>query len=794
MKTIKKSLILVLALLFVGLAHLNAETRPTYNTSKGFFVKNGNLYDKNGNNFMIRGINATWAWHFNDNKNATDNMKHVGFNAVRIVWQTSLGASNLDVAIQTVVNNKMIPMVELHDFTGSDSYTDLQTAAQWWANNKTVINKWENHLLLNIANEWSSGCTATQYKDAYVNAINIIRNAGIKATLVIDARHYGKDLYTIRDVVDDIFNADPQKNIVYSQHMYCGSGSNGVWGVGEDPVLIDRDLDWWKNNGYCAIVGEFADRELYGGDCDPKEDDIRRICQENGQGYMWWSWDGSYANNQWYYCIGTNNNWEVWNDSGLSPWGYEMIVSDTYSGIRATSIECSVFGGTTDTQAPTAPTNLASSNIGQTSFTLSWTASTDNVGVTGYEVFAGSTSKGTTTSTSMSITGLTCGTAYSMTVKARDAAGNWSAASSVKSVTTSACSGSSSETLFNDTEFTYSSGWGYASGLTDGRYMGDEHYTSTSGASYTFAFSGNQIAIYGTKDSHHGSANVSIDGGANTSISYYSSTRAVDQLIWLSPVLTEGNHTISVTSASSAVIVADKNIVYSGGTIECETFQTETGYTGSGVVVATNNAGYTGSGFLDYGGQGTYAEWNISVASAGSYTFKFRYANGSTDNRQCEFKANGSAKGNVAFAPTGSWTNWSIVEFTVTLNAGSNTIRLTANTSLGGPNLDNFEVCGSGLKSGLLETNVQETNELKVSLYPNPATSGYVNLRVGSYSEPENLTLHVFDISGRKVYSQGIEVKGESTHTIDCSKLNKGMYFFKITGKEVSKTIKVDLQ
>ena len=97
--------------------------------------------------------------------------------------------------------------------------------------------------------------------------------------------------------------------------------------------------------------------------------------------------------------------------------------------------------GSSDTQAPSVPTGLSSSNITQNSFTVSWTASSDNVGVTGYEVFKDGSSIGTTTSTSMSVTGLTCGTAYAMTVRARDAAANWSAQSSALNVSTLACSG-----------------------------------------------------------------------------------------------------------------------------------------------------------------------------------------------------------------------------------------------------------------------------------------------------------------------------------------------------------------
>ena len=101
-------------------------------------------------------------------------------------------------------------------------------------------------------------------------------------------------------------------------------------------------------------------------------------------------------------------------------------------------------GGSTDTQAPSVPSGLSSSNITQNSFTLNWTASSDNVGVTGYEVFRNGTSIGTPSTNSFNVTGLSAGTAYNMTVRARDAAGNWSAQSSALSVTTQSSGGSTS--------------------------------------------------------------------------------------------------------------------------------------------------------------------------------------------------------------------------------------------------------------------------------------------------------------------------------------------------------------
>lgn len=132
--------------------------------------------------------------------------------------------------------------------------------------------------------------------------------------------------------------------------------------------------------------------------------------------------------------------------SGAASGATRMRVSMKYNGIPTS---CETFsygevedytinlgGAGPDTQAPTAPANLVASNIAQTTVSLSWNASTDNVGVTGYDVFQGSSNLGTVTGTSANITGLSAATAYSFKVRAHDAAGNNSGFSNIVNVTT----------------------------------------------------------------------------------------------------------------------------------------------------------------------------------------------------------------------------------------------------------------------------------------------------------------------------------------------------------------------
>ncbi|WP_232121818.1 InlB B-repeat-containing protein [Tenacibaculum finnmarkense] len=115
--------------------------------------------------------------------------------------------------------------------------------------------------------------------------------------------------------------------------------------------------------------------------------------------------------------------------------------TDTYTQATPTPGAKNTDGSTppptnTDTEAPTAPSNLTASNITETQVTLTWETATDNIGVSQYQIFNGTVNLGSSTNTTFNLTGLTANTTYSFTVKAMDAATNSSLASNIASATT----------------------------------------------------------------------------------------------------------------------------------------------------------------------------------------------------------------------------------------------------------------------------------------------------------------------------------------------------------------------
>ena len=136
----------------------------------------------------------------------------------------------------------------------------------------------------------------------------------------------------------------------------------------------------------------------------------------------------------------TTYSFSSWSDLGTQT--HAIVVPATARSYVAT------YQTAIDSQPPSAPTSLAAGSVGATQLTLTWTAATDNVGVTGYRVErcqgAGCSSfaqVGTPAGASFTDTGLAASTSYSYRVRAVDAAGNLGGYSSVVSATTLAAVG-----------------------------------------------------------------------------------------------------------------------------------------------------------------------------------------------------------------------------------------------------------------------------------------------------------------------------------------------------------------
>ncbi|XVQ85689.1 fibronectin type III domain-containing protein [Microbispora siamensis] len=125
-----------------------------------------------------------------------------------------------------------------------------------------------------------------------------------------------------------------------------------------------------------------------------------------------------------------------------------------------------------DTTAPSVPAGLRVTGTTSSSVSLAWNASTDDVGVTGYQVYRGSQLVTTVTGTTYTDGGLASGTTYSYTVRARDAAGNVSAASAAVSATTATGTGTPGQpgapTVTGGTDTSISLSWTASSGTVTG--------------------------------------------------------------------------------------------------------------------------------------------------------------------------------------------------------------------------------------------------------------------------------------------------------------------------------------
>jgi predicted secreted protein len=197
-------------------------------------------------------------------------------------------------------------------------------------------------------------------------------------------------------------------------------------------------------------------------------------------------------------------------------------------------------------------------------------------------------------------------------------------------------------------------------------------------------------------------ADISVNGAVVSANRAFNGTGTWDT--WANSTLTAtlnaGANTVRVTATTAN---GNPNLDYLDATTadNATEYQAESA-TLSQAAVATNHTGFTGTGFVDYvNTTGGYIEWTVNVAAAGTHSLTLRYANGTTVNRPMDISVNGSVvAAGRAFNGTGSWDTWADSTLSATLTAGVNTVRATATTANGGPNIDKLTVSGAGGSDG----------------------------------------------------------------------------------------------
>ncbi|MEV3991647.1 cellulase family glycosylhydrolase [Streptomyces sp. NPDC049837] len=286
--------------------------------------------------------------------------------------------------------------------------------------------------------------------------IEVYPKAGVSWTSTNPADYHstwwGGNLRGVRDHPVDLGTGNDQ--LVYSPHDYGPLVHAQPWFNGDwNRTTLERDVwdpNWLylhKENRAPLLIGEWGGF-LDGGPNEKWMKALRDLIVEHRLHQTFW-------------CINPNSgdtggllldDWKSWDEQKyalLKPalWqhggkfvslDHEVPLGGTGSTTGISLREVYGDGDPADTTAPTAPAGLAGTARTAASVSLSWTAATDNVRVTGYDVYRGTArvNAAPVTGTTYTDTGLTPSTAYTYAVRARDAAGNVSAPSAPVSVTT----------------------------------------------------------------------------------------------------------------------------------------------------------------------------------------------------------------------------------------------------------------------------------------------------------------------------------------------------------------------
>jgi endoglucanase len=500
-------------------------------------------------NYVVHGL---WT---RDYKSMLDQIKATGYNTIRLPYSDDIfkasstpngidfssgknadlvGLSSLQimdkiVAYSGTIGLKIILDRHRPDASGQSAlwYTAATPESTWIADLSALATRYKGNptvVGIDLHNEphdpacWGCGDVSIDWQLAAERGGNAVLAANPSLLVFVEGiQTYNGDSYwwggNLEGVAAHPVVLNVANRVVYSAHDYPASVSGQTWFNAPNypnNLAAVWDAHWGyirKQNIAPVWVGEFGSQLATTSDQQWFSTLIGYLGSTAANGandFSWtfWSWNPDSGDTGGLLL----DDWQTLNttkDNALTPIKFSL----TGGG-----------GGGGDTTPPSTPAAVHSTGVTASSVSLAWTASTDNVGVTGYDVYRGSSKVGTATSTSFTDTGLTASTAYAYTVKAHDAAGNTSAASNLLSATTSGtAAGGCSAAIHVDQD------WGNGFTATVTVTSGS---AAISGWSATLTFAGNQTVtnIWNAAGSASGHTETASNLSYNGSLAAHGST------------------------------------------------------------------------------------------------------------------------------------------------------------------------------------------------------------------------------------------------------------------------------
>ena len=195
-------------------------TRPSYNTGNGFFVLNGRLYDPNGHEFRIRGVNRL---HWDSNSAA--GIARSAANTVRWTIDFQRDAmTNVSLVQTQSIADKEVPIVGNWSGTCNTDPAILSTIVDNWTSQAPQWTTLNHYLIVNVANEWGPA-NSTVWRDSYISAIAKLRAAGYTGPVLVDSGGCGQDDADLIKYSQAVFDSDPERNVMFAVHLYGGTNA-----------------------------------------------------------------------------------------------------------------------------------------------------------------------------------------------------------------------------------------------------------------------------------------------------------------------------------------------------------------------------------------------------------------------------------------------------------------------------------------------------------------------------------------------------------------------------------------